>query len=104
MPDSTSQEQERARAVVQEVFGCPEHHAASQIEPFVSWRNAIAAALAEQRKQTIHECADYVRKCGTAPHPNGYGDWVGGEVDPIKLLTGIADVLDHRAADQRGTA
>ncbi len=56
--------------------------------------------VAMVRAGAIRECADYVRQCGTASHPVGYGDWVGGEIDPIKLLTGIADVLERRAAQE----
>lgn len=70
-----------------------------RVEPL--YDEAALRALAQRiQREAVQECADYVRQCGTASHPVGYGDWCGGEVDPIKLLTGIADVLDRRAAEE----
>ena len=88
----------RARAMIAKLFDMTAGEAsAEQIGD--EWLSEMLGALQATRRDAITRCAAYVRHCGTASHPNGYGDWCGGEVDPIKLLTGVAKSLDNMAKE-----
>jgi hypothetical protein len=98
-----SSDAERADKVIVDAMRV-QRRAEALIKEYLGKNAELDAALRDAKADGLAEAAEYVYKCGTASHPSGYGDWCGGEVDPIKLLVGISEVLVRKAEEARTTS
>lgn len=71
----------------------PPWDSAELIREIERLRGKVAEARRDERERVRNAIADWLHRQGNDSHPNGYGDWCGGEIDPIKLLTDLARIV-----------